>query len=432
MAVFDGKGVCVFNKGGIGEDSDFRDVIDKALSKVKRSNLKKKAFVDSGTVYAPKVKKEKRIVRERMPRLAAGPDGEVHLVYVTDEGGSNDIYLRSFVEGKWREDVPLAATKSDEYAPAIVAQENGDLVVAYVSDHRDRYDISVVRVKKGKPGKPKQVTKSRDDAMAPALCAGGKGEVWLAWYEWAVMGQYSRDREIFLSRSSGKGWSKPVQVSPKNVPTYEDHADPVVSADGKGGVWVAWAWDYHGTLSSKPPVDENSIFVRHVDKKMKPGDILAAGFRGEGLARDYAPTLAVTRGGVPWVAWDNSHKASAGYGAKAVFLNSLDVGEDGEIADDFSDQVEVAVNMGRIGSPRLILDRDGRPHLLWCQETSGGWEVCIRRVGPGEQGEARRLKLTGKNPRYPDGCFDSKGKFWVAYTVMEKKKWQVRAVKAVF
>ncbi len=40
--------------------------------------------------------------------------------------------------------------------------------------------------------------------------------------------------------------------------------------------------------------------------------VLAPGFRGEDRARDYVPTLAVMADGTPWVAWDNSHKASLG------------------------------------------------------------------------------------------------------------------------
>jgi hypothetical protein len=353
-----------------------------------------------------------------MPRITPGPSGELHLAYVSDEAGTNDIFLRSYVRGKWQKPVAVADTEADEYAPSVVALGKGTALVAYVSNAKGRYDVYTAAVKNGRRTKPKQVTRSPDDAMAPALCRGGKNEIWLSWYQWARMGPLSRDREIFLCRGSGTRWSSPVQVSPSRVPTYEDHADPVVFPDGKGGIWVAWAWDYHNTLPQRPPVDENSIFMRHVDRKMKMGAILAAGFRGEGRARDYAPALAVTPDGVPWVAWDNSHKASKGYSAKAVFVNHL-------AGDDFQAQVEAAAVTGHIDSPQLLLHPKGRLYLLWCQQSGKTWELCLRSVEQGGLGEVKKLAVTGTTPRYPSGCFDSKGRLWVAYVDVGAKRWSL-------
>ncbi len=424
VAVFDGDGVCVLNKPMMADDvKGFMKVIDDAVKKAGRANRKKSAYVENGTVYAPDVKKEDgRIVHERMPRLAAGSEGAMHLVYVSDESGSNDIVLRSFAGGRWGKEIAVAASKADEYAPAIAAAGPDEAVIAYVGEAKDRYEIFVVNVDGTKPGKPKQVTRSADDAMAPSICSGNGKELWLAWYEWAMMGDVSRDREVFVARHNGKSWSKPAQVSPKDVPGYEDHGEPVVRGDREGGAWVAWTWDYHGTLRSKPPVDENSIFMRHVDRKMKMGEILAAGFRGEGRARDYVPTLAVGPDSTPWVAWDNSHKSSMGNSAKAVFLNRLS-------GSDFEEQTEVAAHRGQIDTPCLVVDTEGAMHLVWGQQTSSGWELMRRQVGPQTVGKAGEIKVKGESPRYPSACFDSEGKLWVAYTDTASAKWKVRAEK---
>jgi len=419
VAVFDGKGVCVFNKEQMGEDPvGLEQSIADALKEVKQSDLRERAHIVNGSVYAPAVSKQERIIHERMPKLAAGENGELHLVYVSDESGSNDVLLRSYANGRWGEDVKVAATEADEYAPTVVSTGPGKALVAYVGQAKGRYEIFSVAVDGDKVAKSRQVSRSKDDAMAPFLGIGRKGDVWLAWYEWAKMGALSRDREILLVKSKGSAWSKPVQVSPKNVPTYEDHADPVVCGDGKGGAWVAWAWDYHGTLREKPPVDENSVFLRHVDKGMKMGPILAPGWRGEGRARDYVPSLAVTPDGVPWVAWDNSHKSSLGYGAKAIFVNSLR-------GDDFEDQSEAAAIPGTLDTPQLLLDPEGQVHLLWGQQTREGWKLCARCLGPQETTKARKLKIEGKVPRYPTGCFDTGGCLWVAYTDTDSPHWKI-------
>jgi len=422
VAIFGGDGVCTLNQEFMGED--FTKAIDRALAAISGPNRKEQAFVDAGTVYAPAVKDEGRIVRERFPELAAGPGGEIHLVFTSDESGSNDVLLRTFNGKAWGKNAPIAATKADEYAPTVAALGKGQALMAYVSNEKGLYDVHTAVVKDGKVQKRHQVTRSRDDAMAPRLAGGGAGgEPWLVWYEWSKMGDLSRDREVLAAAFKSGSWSKPIQVSPREVPTYEDHADPVVSPDGKGGAWVAWAWDYHGTLKEKPPVDENSIFARHIDQSFKLGEVLAAGFRGEGRARDYAPSLVVAPGGVPWVAWDNSHKSSLGYNAKAVFVNRLG-------GKDFAEQTEAAASRGSLDSPRLLVDPKGRVHLLWGQETAGGWELWHRRVGPENAGEARKLNVKGTRPRHPAGCFDSQGRLWVAYTDARQPRWEVR-VEAV-
>jgi len=417
VAVFGGDGVCVFNEEVMGEG--FPKVIDGALERIQGPDRKADAFVDGGTVYPPAVKEEVRIVHERMASLAAGSQGELHLAYCSDESGSNDVILRSFAKGVWGNPVSVGATKADEYAPTVVALGKGQAMVAYVSNEKGLYDIHAVVVKDGKPQRRQQLTRSRDDAMAPVLRGGDKTDPWLVWYEWAKMGNLSRDREVFAARLRSGSWSKPIQVSPRDVPTYEDHADPVVFPDGKGGAWVAWAWDYHGTLKKKVPVDENSIFARQVTKNLELGEVLAVGYRGEGRARDYAPTLAVTPEGMAWVAWDNSHKASLGYDAKAIFVNRLE-------GKDFGEQVEAAVNKGAIDSPRLLLDPKGGLNLVWCQEAGDGWELWSRKVAPGAMGEACKLAVKGKKPRYPTGCYASDGKLWVTYTEAGSPRWEVR------
>jgi len=419
VGVFGADGICTFNKGCMEESpGGFEKVIDAALEKAKGPGKKAGAFIDGGTVYPPEVKKQGRIIRQRTPDLAPGADGEVFLVYASDESGSNDVMFRSSKGGAWGKEVKVAATKADEYSPAVVSAGMGAAVVAYVSNEKGLYDIFTVIVKGGKPQKPQQLTHSKNDAMAPHLARGEKGDIWLAWYEWAKMGSLSRDREIFVSRLSSAGWSTPMQVSPREVPTYEDHADPVVAPDGKGGAWVAWAWDYHGTLRRKVPVDENSIFARHIEPDFKLGQVLAVGYRGQGRARDYVPSMVVARDGVPWVAWDNSHKSSLGPDAKAIFVNQL-------AGEDFGEQTEAAASKGQIDSPGIFLDPRGGLHLVWCQEGQKGWELWYRGLGPKAKAEPMKIPVKGKNPRHPKACFDSKGKPWVAYTDATSPKWQV-------
>jgi hypothetical protein len=82
-AVFGADGVCVFNGNGIGPNiKSFRKVIDSALRKAKSENRRAQAFEEYGTVYAPQVREQGRIVHERMASIAVSPDGKIHVAYV--------------------------------------------------------------------------------------------------------------------------------------------------------------------------------------------------------------------------------------------------------------------------------------------------------------------------------------------------------------
>jgi hypothetical protein len=338
------------------------------------------------------------------------------MAFVSDEAGSDDVFVTppGRAGGK---PIPVASSPRTEYAPAVAATGKGEALVVWVGeDEKGRFDLYSATVAGGKAGKAKRVTKSPDDAMAPAVAVAG-GEVWLAWYEWRQMDGLSRDREVFVARGGGGSFGEAIQVSPREVPAYEDHADPAVAADGKGGAFVAWAWDYHGTLPGKPPVDENSIFVRHVGRDGKTGPVLTAGFRGEGRARDYFPSIALGEGGLPFVGWDNSHQASAG--DKAVFVNRL-------AGEDFGVQTEAAANAGPLCSPRVVADPAGEIHAVWGALGPDGWAVWTRRVAPGDPTPPVRLKVAAKTPRYPAPVFDSEGRLWVAVTDIGEREWKVR------
>ena len=75
------------------------------------------------------------------------------------------------------------------------------------------------------------------------------------------MGTRSRDKEVYLRRFENGEWSREVQISPKDVPAYEDHTDPTVSAY-RDGVIVAWSWDFHPPLKGYSRYAQNpTIFM---------------------------------------------------------------------------------------------------------------------------------------------------------------------------
>lgn len=154
---------------------------------------------------------------------------------------------------------------------------------------------------------PARATSAADDIFPSALSLDAAGRLWLATTEWQPGKRASRDREVFVRTCTTSGWGSPIQVSPKDVPGYEDHTDPALCPDGAGNMWVAWSWDYHGTLPEGKIAEEPTIFARVVAADGKMGKVMCVGSKGTGeMTRSFAPALAPMGGGKVAAAWIES------------------------------------------------------------------------------------------------------------------------------
>jgi hypothetical protein len=89
-----------------------------------------------------------------------------------------------------------------------------------------------------------RLTDSGDDAMHARMACDDKGHVWAAYYKWHKMGKYSRDKEVYIRKLENGQWSNEIRISPTDVPQYEDHSEPSISAYGSG-VAIAWSCDFY-------------------------------------------------------------------------------------------------------------------------------------------------------------------------------------------
>jgi hypothetical protein len=262
---------------------------------------------------------------------------------------------------------------------------------------------------------PMQLTEAKDDAMHARLACDPHGRVWVAYYKWQKMGLAwalkSRDREVFIRRFDGYEWSKEVQVSPTDVPTYEDHCDAAVVAFGDG-VMVAWSWDYHQPEGYTKDAEAPTIFVRTVGPDLSLGE--PRHVSGKGI--DTTPSITAEGNGSVWCTWDSlSWDSQAQRNCKGVFAAAIPPGAKrgpGQAKQLCSGQHNVC-------SPVVVAKPDGGVTLVWAEaQRLDRWRLRSVDLRAGEATQPKPTKIkTGKTPRFPSAVYDSAGQMWVAYAI---------------
>lgn len=349
---------------------------------------------------------------DRFPSVACASDGKIYVVFTTNRNGSNDVFIRVFDGSKWSEDMPLAATGADEYDGTVLIDKQGRAWVSWTSNADGKnYNIFIVSfTNPSQPGTAVQLTHHSDDAMRARVACDEKGRVWVTYYKWQKMGKYSRDKEVYLQRFEDGKWSDEVQVSPTDVPQYEDHSDPAISAHGSG-VIVAWSWDFHPPNQGYSKEAESpTIFIRTVNDKMALGKISSV----SGKNIDVTPVVVTFDNRQIWAAWD-----SLGWNQrKNICMSNPRIGYDCRA----NSVVSLSKPASNVCSPSFIKDPTGRLTLLW-SETEDGNQWVLKRADLDTNNRwsvPTKIELEG-NPRFCSAAYDPKGQLWIAYSVQTKK-----------
>ena len=387
-------------------DKDRRK-IEKSLKKMFEKTTPVETEVVEGIEYMPATiersgEKEKAKLRERFASVACG-GGKVYVIFTTNRNGGSDVYMRVLDGGKWSEDIAVAATDADEFDGQVLVDKNGGVWVSYVSDtYGKRYNIFAAKVEDfSKAIESIRVSRARDDAMRGRLACDEAGDIWLAYYQWRRMGKSSRDKEVFVQRYSGGRWNRPMQVSPTDVPEYEDHSDVAIAASADG-VMVAWSWDYHKPKGYTKDAAAPTIFVRGVNGQLTAGKVSVV----SGKNIDVTPTICVDGSGNVWCAWDSLGRDKGSY-RKRVFVKSVRGREQ-----------DLSGAMANVCTPSFACDGKGKLAVLW-SETSDGKKWVLKKS---DFDAAKKVWLKGEivqsegNPRFCGADYDENGRLWVAYS----------------
>ena len=249
------------------------------------------------------------------PAATVGPDGAVHVAYVsftpgldrdkrartsyTKEPedfsflakpvGGDRVWLRSKRNGKWSKPIPVTQGGGDVFKCAVTVDGDGAVWAVWAERVKGQFDVFASALKDGNFGEPIQVSAGRGNNHTPVATTDGKGRVWIAW-------QGARDGvfKIFARRQTGgDNWTDPITVSPQTRNCWS----PAIASDPKtGGVAIAWDTYQKG---------DYDIWLRLFDKHgnaKKPRPVANL------HQMESRPSLAYDKDGALWIAWERSAK----------------------------------------------------------------------------------------------------------------------------
>jgi hypothetical protein len=417
LADREGKIVYKVNKPHENDWQQLKDILDDMLA----GGAANKTVKRDGIAYMPATlqrtgEAETQHICDRFPSIACGSDGKAYVAFTSNRNGNSDVFLRVFDGAKWSEDIPIAATAADEYDGTVIVDNKGKAWVSWTSNAKSRhYDIYVTSFTKPTEFEAVvRLTHSDDDAMHSRMVCDEKGRIWATYYKWHKMGEYSRDKEVYLRRLENGVWSPEIQISPTDVPQYEDHSDPAITAYGSG-VIVAWSWDFHPpnkgySNNAKHP----TIFMRPVTGKMKLGETSSV----SGSNIDVMPSLIVTKNKRVWCVWDSIARSQR----KSLCVSNVRPGRNNPV-NKIQSLTKPVVN---VCSPCFAESPTGRLTLLW-SETEDGSRWVLKRADLDTDGRwpGSTIVEPAGNPRFCSAVYDLQGQLWITYSAQTKQDRQI-------
>lgn len=408
LMVVNGQGQVVYTCNNlIDNDPELK----KELQKIKQTREKPKTIEVDGVQYMTSTLERNGLKadsqNDRFPVIAAGNDGRIYTVYTSGRNGNSDILMRIF-DGKAFTEIPVAATKFDEYDAAVAMDNSGQPWICWTSNQAGRYNIfltNLADIQKGKP--PIQITVAEDDAMHGRLVCDAENAVWVTYYRWQKMSGTSRDKEVYLRRWANGKLSKEIQVSPTDVPSYEDHTDPAI-ASLEDGVAVCWSWDYHKPKGYPQECESPTIFARRVNPDLSAGAL----FPLSGNSIESIPALSGPVENHLWCAWDSLDGRK-----KSLCVRSFS----SQAADGSS--VVISESLKHLCSPSFAFYKNQEGTLVWAETTDGQtWRLARADYDFASKSWGKKRFIEEKqHPRYPSAAYDNDGTLWIAYSVRTPK-----------
>ena len=420
LMLADAEGHVVYRLNGPRE-ADWQALRER-LDKMLPENGEGQRLSRDGVSYLPATlersgETDRLIQRDRFPSLACDSDGRLYLVFTTNRNGNSDVFLRVYDGEQWQADRPVAATEADEFDGAVTVDKGNRVWVSWTSNADGaKYNIFVAAsADVSKPLEHKRITNSEDDAMHARLAASADGRIWVVYYKWHKMGGRSRDKEVYVRCFDGADWSSEAQVSPADVPIYEDHTDPFVAANGDAAV-IGWSWDYHRPQGYTKVPREPSIFCREVGADSKLGPVRAV----SGANIDTMPAVAVCSDGRLWCAWESvTWDRVAGANRKMICAASLDK----EQEDRPRPGKNVSGLQRNVCTPSLAVSPSGVVTLVWAQaDVAGRWTLNRAEYESADERWSRPVKVLSEGgPRFPTACYAPNGDLWIACSVASEE-----------
>jgi hypothetical protein len=358
---------------------------------------------------------EKSLQSERFTSIAAGSDGQIYAMFTSLKDGNSDIVMRIYDGTSSSKDISIAATDADEYDGTVLVDNKNNAWVCWTSNAVDKkYEIHLTSLNDIRDGRQSViVSKSKEDAMHGRMTADNSGALWITYYQWHSMGQYSRDKEVYLRKYSNGEFSKEIHISPTDVSPYEDHTDPSISVIN-GQVLVTWSWDFHMPKGYTRDAREPTIFARTISQDLTLGKI----FHISGHRIDATPMLSSSYNNNLWCAWD-----SLGFSRKEQVYRKILYVRSLNAHDAVGKEFAIAEGLVNVCSPCFAFDNTGSGVITFSQ-TEDGKKWSLLKADYDSQSNCWKepvMVISEGNPRFGSCVYDTNGRLWIAYSVRTDK-----------
>jgi len=235
-----------------------------------------------GQITATAVGHEYR--QDDLPNIALSPDGSLWVAWLSYVGDRDDVAIRRYKDGQWRNLLWVPGTSGDSWLPQVAVDAANRVWVVWSQQANGNWDLYARRFDPDKQewGRLERLTSDPLPDINPRLASDGKGRFALVW-----QGFRGKNSNIFLKTFDGEKWSGDIRITNRAANDWE----PAAAIDSQGAVWVAYDSYKNGNY--------DVFLTRVAGGTVGPEIPVATTSRFE--AR---PTVAVDKQDRVWVAWE--------------------------------------------------------------------------------------------------------------------------------
>ncbi len=315
------------------------------------------------------------------PSLGLAPSGQPVVAWVGHPFENAEIYVKHFDGSDWV-DVGVGSSSGGgisnnsgySASPCLSLGDTGNLVVAWNDNtsgnaeiYCKKFDGSAwVDVGTG-TSSVGGISNNEESSLAPSIAMDDSGIPIVAWENY----NSSANSEIYVKQFDGINWVD-VGVGSSSGGGISNTSGISIQAslalDGLGCPFVAWC-EY---------MSENSeIYVKKFDG-IHWVDVGVGSSSGGGISDNSGysvyPSLSLDDSGNPAVAWFDATS-----GNWEIYLKRFNGSDWVDVGDNSSSGGGISNNSGYSVYPSLSLDDSGNPEVAWSDATSGNWEIYIKR-----------------------------------------------------
>src|SRR5262245_34169750 len=133
--------------------------------------------------------------QEDWPSIAAGPDGSLWAAWLSFGGDRDDVAIRQYRDGVWRNLLWVPGTSGDSFMPHVAVDAKNRVWVVWSQQVRGNWDLYARRFDGANQtwGPLERLTSDPLPDINPRLASDGKGKFALAW-----QGFRGKNSNIFL------------------------------------------------------------------------------------------------------------------------------------------------------------------------------------------------------------------------------------------